>query len=146
LHATALGGCIGRTAPLYATDRITAMKAPCVLASSWLALATAVAGPVDTPQTERPAQADAMHAHAGGIWKAAVPAKAMAAEFERYDVYGLAVGARIQTDCSLNWVDPDDGRRYCFASGTSLVYFLDSPRTFLAQARGYWQSLRPATR
>lgn len=88
------------------------------------------------------APAAAMHAHAGGIWKAAVPAKTMDAEFDRYDAYGLAVGARIRADCSLNWVDPDDGRRYCFASGTSLVYFLDSPKTHLAQARGYWRRLQ----
>lgn len=104
------------------------------------------AGAADPPAAERPIQAGTVHAHAGGIWKAAVPAKAMEAEFDRYDVYGLAVGARIQADCSLNWVDPDDARRYCFASGTSLVYFLDSPKTHLAQARGYWQRLQASGR
>ncbi|ANB19552.1 hypothetical protein [Dokdonella koreensis] len=95
-------------------------------------------------RAEPPVQAHIAHAHAGGIWKAAVPAHEMQAEFDRLDAYGLAVGARIQADCSLNWVDPDDGRRYCFASGTSLVYFLESPRTYLAQARGYWQGLKKA--
>lgn len=98
--------------------------------------------PVSTPP--HPARVAVTHAHTDGIWKAAVPAKTMDAEFDRYDVYGLAVGARIQADCSLNWVDPDDGRRYCFASGTSLVYFLDSPKTHLAQARGYWRRLQAA--
>lgn len=104
-------------------------------------LALAVGGAAAAPGDEPPAQADARHVHAGGIWKAAVPAKIMDAEFDRYDAYGLAVGARIQADCSLNWVDPDDGRRYCFASGTSLVYFLDRPKTYLAQARNYWRHL-----
>lgn len=111
----------------------------------WLS-GPAWAGHVDRIAVEPPAQTAAVHAHAGGIWKAAVPAKAMQAEFDRYDVYGLAVGVRIQADCSLNWVDPDDGRRYCFASGTSLVYFLDSPKTYLAQARGYWRRLHPSDR
>lgn len=104
----------------------------------------AIAALAITSQAEPPAQAHTARAPAGGIWKAAVPAHEMQAEFDRLDAYGLAVGARIQADCSLNWVDPDDGRRYCFASGTSLVYFLESPRTYLAQARGYWQGLRKA--
>ncbi len=79
-------------------------------------------------------------AHPNGIWKAAVPARAMHGEFDNYDAYALAIGARIKADCSLNWIDPDDGRRYCFASGTSLVYFLDSPQAHLASARARWQS------
>lgn len=87
-------------------------------------------------------RAGAAHSETGGIWKAAVPAHAMQAEFDRFDAYGLAVGARIQADCSLNWIDPDDGRRYCFASGTSLLYFLDSPKTYLGQARAFWQGLK----
>lgn len=109
-----------------------------------LAASFAVAGSPYPIQRKPPAQAGAAHTHAGGIWKAVVPAHAMQAEFDRFDAYGLAVGARIQADCSLNWIDPDDGRRYCFASGTSLVYFLESPKTYLAQARGYWQALKAA--
>lgn len=85
--------------------------------------------------------ASAAHAHRDGIWKAAVPAAAMHAEFDRLDAYGLAVGARIVADCSLNWIDPDDGRRYCFASGTSLVYFLDAPHANIASARAAWKTL-----
>lgn len=114
-----------------------------VFAAVWpfVIAAAATADAAGPDAAERPTQADAVQSHAGGIWKAAVPAKTMDAEFDRYDVYGLAVGARIRADCSLNWVDPDDGRRYCFASGTSLVYFLDSPKTHLAQARGYWRRL-----
>ena len=120
------------------------MKTWLVLAVAWplMIAGTPGADAAEATAAQRPGQAGAVRAHAGGIWKAAVPAKTMDAEFDRYDVYGLAVGARIQADCSLNWVDPDDGRRYCFASGTSLVYFLDRPKTHLAQARSYWRRLQ----
>lgn len=117
------------------------MTALTVLTFSYFGLAVGLGAESDVSPPPHAAQAAAIHAHAGGIWKAAVPGKAMQAEFDRYDAYALAIGARIQADCSLNWIDPDDGRRYCFASGTSLVYFLERPKTYLAQARGYWQRL-----
>lgn len=77
-------------------------------------------------------------AHAG-IWKAVTPADgSMRGEFDGNDPLGLAAGARIQADCSINWVDPDYGKRYCFSSATSLVYFLDAPRRYLARAERNW--------
>jgi hypothetical protein len=76
-----------------------------------------------------------------GIWKAAVPPKAMKGEFNNLDPLGVAAGARIAADCSLNWIDPDDGRLYCFASGTSLEFFLDQPQVNIQRARAAWQSL-----
>jgi hypothetical protein len=82
----------------------------------------------------------ASHAH-GGIWKAAVPPVAMKGEFDDFDPLGVAAGARIKADCSLNWVDPDDGKLYCFSSGTSLEYFLDAPHANLERARSGWRSL-----
>jgi hypothetical protein len=81
----------------------------------------------------------------GGIWKAAVPGKAMHGEFDGYDPVGIAVGAKIKADCSLNWIDPDDGARYCFSSGTSLEYFLDRPQTNIRRARAGWRRLNAAT-
>jgi hypothetical protein len=83
--------------------------------------------------------------HRGGIWKAAVPAETMRGEFDSFDPLGVAAGAKIKADCSLNWISPDDGRRYCFASGTSLVYFLDQPQTNIERARKGWQQLAAAT-
>ena len=71
------------------------------------------------------AQAESAHARAGrsgGIWKAAVPPIPMRGEFESLDPLGVAAGARIKADCSINWVNPDDGKLYCFASGTSLEF------------------------
>jgi hypothetical protein len=77
----------------------------------------------------------------GGIWKAAVPPKPMRGEFDSLDPIGVAAGARIKADCSLNWVSPDDGKLYCFSSGTSLEYFLDRPQATLERARANWQKM-----
>jgi len=80
-----------------------------------------------------------------GIWKAVMPpAGSMRGEFDNYDPMGLVAGARIAADCSLNWVDPDFGRTYCFSSATSLTYFLDAPRSFLARAEQNWAALSRA--
>jgi hypothetical protein len=89
----------------------------------------------DTPAPPQPVQ---------GIWKAAVPPTAMKGEFDNNDPLGVAAGAKITADCSLNWIDPDDGRRYCFASGTSLEFFLDRPQFHLQQARAGWRKLTAA--
>jgi hypothetical protein len=77
----------------------------------------------------------------GGIWKAAVPPKPMQGEFDSLDPLGVAAGARIKVDCSLNWIDPDDGKRYCFSSGTSLEVFLDKPQANLERARTRWRDM-----
>jgi hypothetical protein len=76
-----------------------------------------------------------------GIWKAVVPPNRMRGEFDNMDVLGLAVGAKIPSDCSLNWTNPDDGKLYCFVSGTSLVVFLEHPHANIDSARGYWATL-----
>jgi hypothetical protein len=80
-------------------------------------------------------------ARGDGIWKAVVPPTAMKSEFDGFDPIGIAAGARIATDCSLNWVNPDDGARYCFSSGTSLEFFLDEPHASIARARAAWRKL-----
>ena len=74
-----------------------------------------------------------------GIWKAATPpVGSMHGEFGGNDPVGLAAGTRIPADCSINWVDPDSHKLYCFSSATSLVYFLDSPHAFLRRALENW--------
>ncbi len=79
---------------------------------------------------------------AGGIWKAVVPAgNTMHGEFDGDDPIGLTAGVRIKADCSINWVDPDAGTLYCFASATSLVVFLDAPHSYLERARAQWRRL-----
>lgn len=80
-------------------------------------------------------------AHAG-IWKAVSPLRGtMHGEFESNDPFGVSVGVKIEADCSLNWIDPDTGKLYCFSTATSLVYFLDAPHTYLARARKNWLAL-----
>jgi len=88
---------------------------------------------------QTPAQADVPRS--GGIWKAVVPPKPMHGEFDNLDPFGVAVGARIKSDCSLNWVSPDDGKLYCFSSGTSLEFFLEKPQATLERARAQWRTM-----
>src|ERR1700691_3655714 len=86
--------------------------------------------------------ADAAGAGGGeGIWKAVVPPKSMRGEFNSFDPIGVAAGARIKADCSLNWINPDDGKLYCFSSGTSLEYFLVMPHAHLERARAEWRKM-----
>lgn len=77
-----------------------------------------------------------------GIWKAAVPPVKMKGMFQNHDPIGLVAGKLIPADCSLNWTDPDTHGLYCFSSATSLVYFLDSPQTYLAAAERNWRVLK----
>src|ERR1700680_849900 len=77
----------------------------------------------------------------GGIWKAAVPPKPMKGEFESLDPLGVAAGARIKADCSLNCGEPHDGTLYCCASGTSLEFFLEQPQAHLERARAGWRKM-----
>jgi hypothetical protein len=81
-----------------------------------------------------------------GIWKEAMPPRGtMHGEFESNDPIGLTAGVKIKADCSLNWVDPDTHRLYCFSSATSLNFFLDEPRSYLARASESWKSLGAAS-
>lgn len=75
-----------------------------------------------------------------GLWKSFVPSDTTG-EFGNEDPMGLAAGSHIKTDCSINWMG-EDGKRYCFASGTSLVYFLRMPKTNLEKARAFWMKDR----
>jgi len=104
--------------------------------SKFLALMTAVSAVTCAAAHGQPPATGA--GHSGGIWKAAVPPKPMKGEFDDFDPIGIAAGARIKADCSLNWVNPDDGKLYCFSSGTSLEYFLDKPHANLERARAGW--------
>ncbi len=65
----------------------------------------------------------------------------MKGEFDGYDPVGLESGVKVKADCSINWIDPDDGKRYCFSSGTSLVSFLGAPKTHAERARKGWNDL-----
>ncbi|HVO48994.1 MAG TPA: hypothetical protein VMT29_21935 [Steroidobacteraceae bacterium] len=82
-----------------------------------------------------------------GIWKAVVPPTgSMQGEFDGNDPIGLSAGVLVPADCSINWVDPDTRKLYCFSSATSLVFFQTAPHTYLEQARRSWRSLGRAAR
>lgn len=76
-----------------------------------------------------------------GIWKAAVPPGRMKGQFASHDPIGLAAGALIKADCSINWRHPDTGKLYCFSSGTSLVSFLSWPNANIKRASKGWVRL-----
>src|ERR1700738_2124448 len=109
--------------------------------SSWacaLLAAFSAAAALCHTQPARTGAAPSGAAPAAGIWKAAGPAKPMKGEFDSLDPLGVAAGARIKADCSLNWIDPEDGKRNCFCRGASLAFFLDQPQTHLERARAGW--------
>ena len=91
------------------------------------------------------AAAQALAAHEG-IWKWAVPPTRMNGMFDDHDPIGLVAGKLIPADCSFNWTDPDTHELYCFTSATSLVYFLDAPGTYLAEAKKSWLALKGKAR
>lgn len=132
-----------------------ATSAPRLWTCTWLLPATillpATSGAYDPPQSgaddfraaavfHGAAATDPDHA---GIWKGAIPPPGTTrGEFDDNDPVGLSSGERIHADCSINWVDPDSGKRYCFSTATSLVSFLEAPHRYLAQAQGVWNRLK----
>lgn len=115
-----------------------------ITVSAALAVLGAAACQVRAATETHPAAMDASTADAShaGIWKAVVPAPGMMhGEFGNDDPIGLTAGVRIRADCSINWVDPDEGRLYCFSSATSLVVFLEAPHAYLEKARAQWRRL-----
>lgn len=95
--------------------------------------------PDPTADSAAPAAGQTTHE---GMWKWAVPPVKMKGMFDDHDPIGLVAGKLIPADCSLNWTDPDTHKLYCFTSATSLVYFLDSPQTYLAEAERNWLALK----
>jgi hypothetical protein len=93
------------------------------------------------PNTESAAAKEAMAEHQG-IWKWVVPPVKMHGMFDDHDPIGLVAGKLIPADCAFNWTDPDTHELYCFTTATSLVFFLDSPQTYLAEAERNWRSLK----
>ncbi len=108
------------------------------------------AAPVDDQANSAAALKDAAkdpgiaHAERGekGIWKWVVPPVRMNGAFDNHDPIGLIAGKKIPADCSINWADPDTHRLFCFASATSLVYFLDAPKDNTAQAEKVWRQMK----
>ena len=81
------------------------------------------------------------HANDLGIWKSYSP-KGLKGELNNYDPVGLMAGARIHTDCSINYTDPDTRKTYCFNSATSQVYFSNWPKTYADKAAKALQKMQ----
>jgi hypothetical protein len=101
----------------------------------------AIVGALTVSTMTRASESGALSArHEGiGFWKAYTP-QGFKGEFESYDPVGLIGGALIKADCSINWRD-QDGKLYCFASATSLVYFEDMPKANIGKASEAFERL-----
>jgi len=129
---------------------LKAYKQPlCCVLSVLICLGLSTAGVAQSKTTNdemtaptRDPRAVAAENSGGGIWKSAVPPVKMKGSFQDHDPIGLVAGQLIPADCSINWIDPDTHKLYCFTSATSLVYFLDSPQTYLLEAERNWRRLK----
>ena len=92
-------------------------------------------------QAAEPKMRDRKNATDLGIWKSYAP-RGFKGEFNNYDPIGLMSGALIRADCSINWVDPDTRKIYCFASGTSFNYFQDWPKTYARRASEAFEKVK----
>jgi hypothetical protein len=92
--------------------------------------------PFSRTTTIQPHEPHGMKASASGRLKP----QGFKGEFDNYDPIGLIGGALIKADCSINWRD-QNGKIYCFASGTSLVYFQDLPKDNIRKASEAFERL-----
>jgi len=60
-------------------------------------------------------------------------------EFGESCAMGLADGQTVKTDCTVHWIDPDDGKVYCFSSENSKAAFLKDPKANIARAKKFLQ-------
>jgi hypothetical protein len=80
-----------------------------------------------------------------GVWKYEVPPTPVSGEFNNEDPVGLAAGAHLATDCSIN-LRADDAKVYCFTTQTSMQFFEGSPQTYLSAARKFFDRERTSAR
>jgi len=141
LRVAGIARCEGNRRPSRAYARLRMRDAKAAAISCLLTVIASVPCAQACAQATSAQSGEARAAKVEGIWKAAVPPIPMKGEFDSFDPLGIAAGARIKADCSLNWVNPDDGKLYCFSSGTSLEYFLDRPQVNIDRARRHWRAM-----
>ena len=59
-------------------------------------------------------------------------------EFDGQCAYGMSIGQKHTTNCSILWVGPDD-KLYCFSSPAAKQKFLESPKENLTRAQAFWE-------
>jgi hypothetical protein len=70
-------------------------------------------------------------------------APAFAAEFEGTCAWALADrGAERKTDCSVNWIDPESGKTYCFSNEQTKMLFLQDAEDNTSKAEDAFARLR----
>jgi hypothetical protein len=126
---------------MIATRLITAVLFGCALLAGSVPAGARPGATSPAPDAHSSTATPARPGHEG-IWKWVVPPVRMKGAFDDHDPIGLVAGKLIPADCSFNWTDPDTHQLYCFTSATSLVFFLDSPQTYLPQAEKNWRALK----
>ncbi|UCH49247.1 MAG: hypothetical protein JSU95_05530 [Betaproteobacteria bacterium] len=71
------------------------------------------------------------------LWFAA---SAGAQEFDGLDAMSLAKGKKVETDCSITWKNPKDGKVYCFANARNQFMFTQNTKTFVPRAQQTFES------
>jgi hypothetical protein len=69
-----------------------------------------------------------------------VASLAGAEEFAGHDAMSLSQGKRVETDCSINWENPKDGKVYCFANARNQFMFKQNAKTFVPRAQLTFES------
>src|SRR3954447_10945281 len=59
-------------------------------------------------------------------------------EFGGQCTMGMAEGRKMQTDCSVLWLGPDN-KIYCFFDQAAKQKFLQSPKDNLKRAQAFWE-------
>ncbi|MFD0988167.1 hypothetical protein [Methyloligella solikamskensis] len=71
------------------------------------------------------------------------PVSAAGGAFDDYCAMGLASKQQVKTDCSINWIGPDN-KLYCFSTNNSKEAFLKNPDGNISKAAAYFETKQAA--
>jgi len=71
------------------------------------------------------------------------PVSAAGGAFDNYCAMGLASKQQVKTDCSINWIGPDN-KLYCFSADASKEAFLKDPESNISRAEAYFETKQAA--
>ncbi len=78
-------------------------------------------------------------AMAGAMLFASAAFAATTGEYDNMCTMGLALGQKVETDCSIN--AEVDGKTYCFGNEEAKTLFMKDPKANLAKAQEHYESL-----
>ena len=74
---------------------------------------------------------------------ALLPTKSVAEEFDKACAYALAeYEAEKKTDCSINWINPETGKTYCFSREQTKLLFLQDAEENIHKAEEEFAKLQ----